>query len=129
MLERRTMENWAYHWYATSIQENFLGGGQHWIMFHICFIMNFITQNDRCYHKMQHLFYWKLRQIFITKCVKFLVIKCNSFITKCDIYYKVHRYIPDLILINSHKKLNLETPFLLVFFQNSFYILFNYSTR
>ena len=41
---------------------------------------------------MRQLFYYKTRQKFITKCVRFFITKCNSFITKCDVYYKLRQY-------------------------------------
>ena len=42
--------------------------------------------------------YYKMRQKFITKCVKFFVTKHDdfirnaTFITKCDVYYKLRQY-------------------------------------
>ena len=37
--------------------------------------------------------YYKMRQKFITKCVRFFDTKCDSFITKCDSYYKMRRLL------------------------------------
>ena len=42
---------------------------------------------------MRQLFYYKMRQTFITKCVRLFTTKCDSFITKCDSYYKMRRLL------------------------------------
>ena len=41
---------------------------------------------------MQQLIYYKMRQKFVTKCVRFFITNCDSFITKCDVYYKLQHY-------------------------------------
>ena len=42
---------------------------------------------------MGQLFYYKMQQKFIKKCVSFFITKCDSFVTKCDIYYKIQRLL------------------------------------
>ena len=44
------------------------------------------------YYKIGQLFYYKIRQNFITKLDSYFITKCDSFITKCDNYYKIRRF-------------------------------------
>ena len=60
-----------------------------------------VAKCDRHYQMVQ-LFYCKLQQkfittsvrIFLTKWHSIIIICYNSFITKCDVYYKICRYNP-----------------------------------
>ena len=42
---------------------------------------------------MRQLIYYKMRQKFVAKCVRFFFTNCDSFITKCDSYYKMLRLL------------------------------------
>ena len=47
-----------------------------------------ITKCDRSYYKMCQVFYYKIRKFYYKLRV---ITKCDSFITKCNRYYKMHR--------------------------------------
>ena len=52
----------------------------------------FITNCDSLlYYKVRHLFYYKVRQVLLQSSTG--ITKCDSFITKCDRYYKVRRLL------------------------------------
>ena len=67
--------------------------------------VKFITKCDKCYYKVRQLVllesamvcYYKVRQLFYYKVRQVLlqswtgITKCDSFITKCDTYYKVRQ--------------------------------------
>ena len=68
-------------------------GSQEWLWFYIWFAMTLITKCDRYYYKMRQLFYYKMRQKFIATCVRTFFTKYDSFVTKCDSYYKMWRLL------------------------------------
>ena len=51
--------------------------------------LNLLQSAATCYYKVQQLFYYKVRQVFLQSVTG--ITKCNSFITKCDRYYKVRQ--------------------------------------
>ena len=55
-------------------------------------LWHFITKCDRYYYNVRQLFYYKMRQKFIAKCGRFFVTKRDSFILKCNSYYKLRQF-------------------------------------
>ena len=54
-------------------------------------LWQFITKCDKHYYKMRQQFCYKMWQKFITKCVRFFIRKGDTFVTKCDSFYKMRR--------------------------------------
>ena len=52
-----------------------------------------------CYYKVRQLFYYKVRQVLLQSAT--VITKCDSFITKCDRYYKVRRLLQSATLQHS----------------------------
>ena len=51
--------------------------------------LNLLQSATTCYYKVWQLFYYKVRQVLLQSAIG--ITKCNSFITKCDDYYKVRQ--------------------------------------
>ena len=64
---------------------------------------------------MRQLFYYNMRQKFITKCVRFFITKCNSFITKCDSYYKTRRLLQIATVQHSFSEVKIKPSTLNIF--------------
>ena len=64
---------------------------QQWLRFHTWFI---ITLYYKIWQILQNAKAVSLQMLqkFLTECVRFCITKCDSFITKCDFYYKRRRY-------------------------------------
>ena len=50
-------------------------------------VQNVTEVITKCYR--YKMFYYNLKQKFIAKCIRFFIAKRDSFITKCERYYKM----------------------------------------
>ena len=60
-------------------------------------VLSYLVHYDTSLQSKRQLFYYKIQRTFITKCVSFFITKCAGFVIKCDSYYKMLRYIKNII--------------------------------